>query len=134
MFWRRFARRTSSSPEQIEKERADRAQLKTRIIALFNAQPDAQLTIKLLEQKLAPTNLAALAIALAELQSEGVLDRIIRVESPESHGGIKDFNSPDEVPDEIFDWRTQQTIPVEPSITQFVFKAHAGHDLEHANV
>jgi hypothetical protein len=133
MFWRRFAKRTSDSPEQIEREQTARAELKKKIVSLFNATPDSQFTIRHLEQRLGPVNLASLSLALAELQTEGLIDRVIRVESPESRGGIQDFASPDQLPAEIYDWRTQRTIPVEPSIISFIFKAHAAHDFETAN-
>jgi hypothetical protein len=133
MFWRRFAKRTSEKPEQIERERVARTALKGQIMALFNASPDSQFTIKHLEQQFGHVSLASLSLALAELQSEGAIDRIIRVESPESRGGIQDFASPDQLPSQIYDWRTQQTISVEPSITSFIFKAHATRDFEHAN-
>jgi hypothetical protein len=133
MFWRKFAKRTSDNPEQIEREQIARAELKKKLIALFDANPDSQFTIKHLEQRLGHVSLASLSLALAELQSEGVIDRIIRVESPESRGGIQDFASPDQLPSQIYDWRTQQTISVEPSITSFIFKAHTTRDFEHAN-
>ncbi len=132
MFWRRFAKRTSDSPEQIEQERKDRAVLKDRIVSLLNAQPYAQFTLRHLEQCLRPHSLAAISLALAELQNAGVVDRIIRVESPESHGGIEDFRSMSEIKEEIHDWRTQQTIRVDPSMVSFVFQAHTANDLANA--
>ncbi len=133
MFWRRFGKRTNEDPEQIKREQAARAELKKRIVALLIAHRGAQYTIRHFEQQLGPVSLASLSLALAELQSDGVVDRIIRVESPENHGGIRDYSSPDELPDEIEDWRTQRIVTVDASNTKFLFKAHDTSHLEHAN-
>lgn len=133
MFWRRFAKRTNKPPEQSEEEQRRRAALKARVMEIFRSNPNNQYTLRHLEQKLAPTSLASLSLVLAELQEEGAVDRIIRVESPENHGGIGDYSSIEDVPDQVYDWRTQQTVDVLPSNTALLFKAHVTSQLNTAN-
>jgi len=133
MFWRKSKKQTADDPAQLQRELDLRAELKRRLAELFEQNRKAQFTIRHLESKVHPPSVAALALALAELQQAGVVDRYVRVESPESHGGIEDFASPDDVPDEIYDWRTQQTVPVTPENTAFIFKAHEDKALVAAN-
>lgn len=133
MFWRKFGKRTSEDPEQTKREQLARTELEDRIVALLSADKDSVYTIRHLEQKLSPVSIAALSLALAELQEAKLVDRIVRVESPESHGGIKDFASPSELPDEIKDWRTNRMVPVTPENTAFLFKAHRANELVPSN-
>jgi hypothetical protein len=133
MFWRKFGKRTREDPEQLRMERERREDLKRRLTELFASSGDSQFTLRHLDEKLGNISAVSLAIVLAELQEQGLVDRIVRVESPESHGGIKDFTSLDDVPNEIYDWRTQQTIPVTPENITLVFRAHRANNLAHAN-
>lgn len=124
MFWRKSGKRITKTLDQFRSEKGARADLKGRLRALFAANRDSEFTLRLLEMKLGQVPLSALSLALAELQEEGVVDRILRVESPESHGGIEDFTSLEAVPDQIYDWRAGKTIEIEPENIVPIFRAH----------
>lgn len=134
MFWRKLGKRISSdSAARIESERERREELKKRLVRLFSAHAQSQFTIRHLENKLGQVSIPTLSLALAELQTEGIIDRILRVESPESHGGIRDYSSWDEIPNRLEDWRTGQTIEVTPGNTTLLFEAHKEHNLAKVN-
>lgn len=73
---------------------------------------------------LAPSSPEALSLLLTELQQRGFVEKIVRVESPSNKGGIGDFRSVADVPEEIYDWRTDRTIAVEPDNLKVLFKIH----------
>jgi hypothetical protein len=54
-----------------------------------------------------------LGLALAILVARGLVKQILRVESPEG-GGIEEFNSIEDIPDDIYDWHTDTDLHVQP--------------------
>lgn len=68
-----------------------------------------------------PSSQFALVQILSELVEQGLIEKIIRVESS-SLGGIQDFPSIEEVPSTINDWRTGATIEVQPENLQLYYK------------
>lgn len=62
-----------------------------------------------------------LLLVLARLVKAGLLEQFIRVESS-SGGGLGDYRSIAEVPDEIYDWRSDVTIPVTPDKLHLYYK------------
>jgi hypothetical protein len=85
---------------------------------------NGEYTFPLLFEKLHPESTTALTSTLADLVWNDKIKRIIRVESP-SGGGIKDFGSIEEVPNQIFDWRTDQTLRVRPNNLVTIFRANS---------
>ena len=73
-------------------------------------------------EKLSTEPPAKLALLLADLEAACVVNQIIRVESPETHSGIKDFESIDELPTEIYDEYTGKTIDVTPQNVIVLYK------------
>jgi hypothetical protein len=134
MFWHKSGRLTTrASCAQIESERKRREDLKKRIAQLFATNIQSQFTVRHLESKLGRVSITALSLALAELQAEGVIEKIVRVESPESHGGIGDYSSLEEVPGSLEDWRTGRTVEVTPENMTLLFKAHSKRGLAKVN-
>jgi hypothetical protein len=133
MFWRRSKNRTDSGAEQAEREQRKRAELKKRLTDIFAHNRDSEFTMRHLESKLGPVSLASMSLALAELQQEGVVDRVLRVESPENHGGIEDFVSLSAIPEQIYDWRSERMVEVTPDNIVLIFKAHHMSELAAAH-
>lgn len=79
-------------------------------------------TFDLLIQEVSPQSPEALALALRALVQNGIAKRVIRVESPTTHGGIGDFSSVTEIPEEIHDWRADEDIRVRPENLRVVYK------------
>lgn len=75
-----------------------------------------------LYQALQPDSRASLEQELDELVREGQLNRIFRVQSPETHGGIRDFADPKEIPSVIHDWHSDTDITVEPRLVEVVYR------------
>jgi hypothetical protein len=71
-----------------------------------------EFTLNRLTDLVHPTSIELLAGALGELVRSGKLRLVVRVISPSTHGGIADFDSLDEVPDVIHDWRTDREVEV----------------------
>lgn len=63
-----------------------------------------------------------LSLILSELVKQGILQKIVRVESPGTKGGIGDYTSLTEVPTEVFDSRTDRTIRVTPGDLRVIFR------------
>ncbi len=57
---------------------------------------------------------------LDRLVSDGVLKKIIRVET--EHGGVDDFQSINDVPNELIDWRTSEKFTVTPRHIKILYK------------
>lgn len=93
-----------------------------RSLFAASSQKAPEFTFSHLLQSVEPTSPDELALVLAQLTTSHFLEKIIRVESPETHGGIGDFRSLSEVPQEIHDWRTNQMIDVRPENLVVVFR------------
>ena len=63
-----------------------------------------------------------LALVLAELVSQGAIEKKIRVHTPTRGGGIGDFESVLEVPPTIHDWRADQDVPVSPDNLTVIYR------------
>lgn len=85
-------------------------------------EPDKALTFNQLVERVSPESPSQLAKLLAELSAARLIDQIIRVESPETHSGIEDFNSIEQVPSTIYDVYTQKYIDVTPSNVIVLFR------------
>jgi hypothetical protein len=79
------------------------------------------LTLESLIQQADPLPIEKLVLALAVLVRHGLVQRVLRVESPIG-GGIGDFKSTAEIPDEMHDPRTDQTLRVRPENIHVVYK------------
>jgi len=77
-------------------------------------QPGKEYTFRYLVDRFPAIPPQVLALLLSELVSSGVLRNVVRIESPETGGGIGDYDSLLDVPDQIFDFRTQREIVVTP--------------------
>jgi hypothetical protein len=89
--------------------------------ALFAAKRPLEVSFDHLVAKLRPHSVEALALLLSELVEAGLVRRKIRVESPSRGGGIGDFDSLDNVPERLFDWRSASEIDVTPRDLKVVY-------------
>lgn len=71
-----------------------------------------------------PVPMPLLITVLSVLVQEHVLDKVLRVESPVTGGGIEDFQSVMEIPAVIHDWRTDTQIAVTPDQIKLIFRLH----------
>jgi len=105
-----------------------RRNLAQEATALFRKAPeDSVYTLGLLLQKLDVTSTEELASVLADLTHKGVVDKIVRLDSPSKSGGIGDYSSVTEVPSEVFDWRADRTIRVRPENITILFRPSRRH-------
>jgi hypothetical protein len=102
--------------------RGSRGRLKAKLLRLFTQAPQTEYTPQHLFLLVKPPSPDVLALVLDELEKNGVVTRVFRVESPTTHGGIRDFNSIDEIPPIIHDWTTDEDIEVGPELIRSVFK------------
>jgi hypothetical protein len=84
--------------------------------------PGQALTFNQLVEKISPDSPSQLALLLADLSSANLLEQIIRVESPETHSGIEDFRTIEEVPKTIYDMYSDKYIDVTPANVVVLFK------------
>lgn len=98
--------------------------LSDRVREVFSTSRQAapEFTFGHLLQKVSPTSPDELALVLAQLTTGKFLEKVIRVESPESRGGIGDFQSLADVPTEMHDWRTDRIIEVHPENLTVIFR------------
>jgi hypothetical protein len=89
---------------------------------LSSQQGMPEFTFNHLLQEVGPTEPDELAITLAKLVLSHFLEKIIRVESPETHGGIGDFKTLNDVPRTIRDWRSDRTIEIGPENLTVIFR------------
>lgn len=92
------------------------------LVERAKAEGHKDYTFDLLIQEVNPQSPEALALAMHALVQNGIVQRVIRVESPTTHGGIGDFSSVAEVPKEIHDWRADEDIQVRPENLHVVYK------------
>jgi hypothetical protein len=82
---------------------------------------DREFTLNRLCELLHPRSREALASVLGELVRQGVFKLVVRVVSPATQGGIKDYESLEAVPDSIHDWRSDREIEVTPELLRVVY-------------
>jgi len=97
-----------------------------RLARLFSDAKDKHKSLTLphlvqLAQKATPISTEKLILALSAIVKHGLAERVVQVESP-AGGGIGNFKSIQEVPDEIYDERQDQWISVEPENVVVVYK------------
>ncbi|WP_370981015.1 hypothetical protein [Agaribacterium sp. ZY112] len=73
-----------------------------------------------------PSSTYALTHILNTLVSIGFLQKHYRVISKADNGGIKDYPYLTEIPEDIYDWRSEQDIHVTPDIIKVIYKTAAG--------
>jgi hypothetical protein len=108
MFLTSFEKTTSSGWSDDE--------LRTKVIQLF-AKPSGEAavyTFNHLYEKVHPRNASQLALVLAQLVTNGVLRKFVRVQSPRTHDGIADFPSVLDVPAEVHDIYSDTMLDVQP--------------------
>jgi hypothetical protein len=79
-----------------------------------------------LYKEISPSSDNNLALILAELVRRGFLEKLVRVESPYTGGGIKDFSSVEDVPERIYDFHSDREIEVQPNNLRVLFKVRHG--------
>jgi hypothetical protein len=87
-----------------------------------NWKPGEVYTFDHLYQEVSPSSPQVLSLILGELTKRGILEKLVRVESPFTGGGIKDFPSVADVPDRIYDWHCDREIEVEPGNLRVLFR------------
>lgn len=78
-------------------------------------------TFEHLVEKLQSTPVEHLSLALQLLEQAGLVTQKVRVESPTMHGGIGDYSSIVDVPEEMYDPRADADITVTPDDLRVVF-------------
>ena len=86
-----------------------------------HGQGGEQFTFNRLCEVVEPHSREQFAAALGELVRQGILKQVIRVISPTTRGGIKDFDSLTDVPDRIHDWRADSELEVEPDNLRILY-------------
>jgi hypothetical protein len=84
-------------------------------------QPGDVYTLDRLYDLVEPSSMRVLSLILGELTRHGILQQLVRVESP-TGAGIKDFSSILDVPHTIHDSHSDRDIEVGPENLQVVFK------------
>lgn len=86
-----------------------------------------------LVQMIHPASEKRFQLLLGELVRQGFLNIVFRVEEPGTGGGIQDFHRIEDVPDQIFSWRTSRTIPVFPENIRVLYQARHEANVFRAN-
>lgn len=81
----------------------------------------SEFTLDMLCDLLQPQSRDELAMALGELVRKGEIKKVVRVVSPTTQGGIKDFDSLEKIPRFIHDWRNDVEIEVNPDLLRTVY-------------
>jgi hypothetical protein len=97
-----------------------------RLARVFNEAREKHKALTLphlvqLAQQATPISVEKLLLALSVMVKHGLAERIVQVESP-AGGGIGNFKSIQEVPDEVYDERQDQWISVQPENVVVVYK------------
>ncbi len=82
----------------------------------------AELTFEHLSQKAGSPGIERLTLIMANLVRHGLVKQVFRIESPSGLGGIADFDSLSEIPQQIEDWRTNQALDVRPENIVVIYK------------
>lgn len=89
---------------------------------LVGSGEPVELTFEYIATRVRATSIEKLAAILAELTNSGDLQRVVRVESRDQ-GAIQDFESLQDVPERIHDWRIDEDIDVTPDRLRVIYKA-----------
>ena len=93
-----------------------------RLSKLVKRAPGTEYTFGHLLYLLQPSSPEALALILQDFEEHGLLERLFRVESPRTKGGLGDFRSIAEVPSQMLDRYTDEEINVEPRLVKPIVK------------
>ena len=85
-------------------------------------RPGKELTFNQLVERISPLSVSELGRILDDLTASKVIVQVIRVESPETHSGIRDYSSIDELPENIRDPYTGRMIDVTPDNVKVFFR------------
>jgi hypothetical protein len=111
--------------EIIDKFPAEKRTIHRLESVLSKATPNQVYTFEHLYNKVSPSSAELLSLVLAELELRGILQKVIRLESPTTRGGLGDYSSIFEVPEVIRDWRSgNREIRVQPENLRVLFKVH----------
>ena len=117
--------RSLSFDDAFSKFPEERESLKRLESLLRTAKGEPEYTFEHLYHKLHFSSPDVLALVLAELAAMGLVRKLIRVESPIDKGGIADYSSVTEIPEEIHDWRTDQWLHPQPENLRVIYKLQA---------
>jgi hypothetical protein len=102
---------------------SDAMKIVPRLKEVFGSQPGFEFTFNSLFDAVKPHNEKQLALALASLVDQGVIRKFVRVQSPTTHGGLGDFPSVIDVPDEIHDIHADSWVQVRPEHLVVIYRA-----------
>lgn len=96
----------------------------TDLLKQIDAEAGEEYTFEYLHHQLPSISVSQLSLALDELERQGKVKRILRVESPKGGGveDFEDFDSVDELPDQIADWRSDKTLTVTPENVRVIYR------------
>lgn len=114
--------RSRSLESTISRFPEERESLKRLESLLKAARGEPEYTFEHLYREVRPSSPEVFTLILSDLAGRGLIKRLVRVESPVDRGGIADFESVTEVPDEIRDWRTDTALRVQPENLRIIFK------------
>jgi len=75
-------------------------------------------TLEHIFERLRPDSLEQLALALAVLKQSGQVRTFFRVEDPNTHAGLGDYDQFEDIPDELPDRYEEHTVRVTPEIVK----------------
>jgi hypothetical protein len=93
-----------------------------KLAELLRRGEHAEYTLNRLSDLVEPNSKEALAGALGELVRSGEIKFVIRVISPRAQGGIKDFESVEEVPAIVYDRYTDTELEVTPENLRLLYR------------
>ena len=88
---------------------------------LIRSSKKREMTFDHLVSWLGPKSIENLALILGELTQQGIVARVIRVESP-NHSGIGDFLRLEDIPEHIYDYSSDEEIDVTAENLKIVYK------------
>jgi hypothetical protein len=100
--------------------KATKVNLSSKVLAILY-ESNREYTFSLLLERLHRPSTTALTSILADLIYDHKVEKVIRIESP-AGGGLGEFKSFDEIPNTIFDWRTDRMMRVHPDNLVTIFR------------
>lgn len=99
--------------------------IRDRVLELFSGPDYREYTFNDLFDRIKPRDRESLASVLAELARQHAIEKVIRIESPDTHTGIVEFPSVLEVPSEVHDIFSDRWRTVTPDMLRVVYKKRA---------
>ena len=88
---------------------------------IHETSSDKIFTLQRLYDFILPSTTFIFTQLLSDLVEVGIMKKIVRIESP-NQGGIQDFSSIIEVPEEIYDWRQETMIVIQPENIRILYQ------------